>query len=246
MPLKRKLILYMVVPAVLLLVVGATGLYALRRLERVADDILSDNYRTIQEARSLERWLREIEEPSPRAHPTDVARLVGLVDAGLARCEANITEAAEGEILTEFSQRWVIVSKKLLDEGPEVPAVRAELLEPLFDRLEKLIAVNEHAMFEFERAERRIARLMLVVVSIASALALVALAVFARLAAARISRPILEVADDLHRALESPVVSSEALQRDEIARLRFELSDLLARLRRFEEEQTHGIFGTDR
>jgi PAS domain S-box-containing protein len=241
MPLKRKLVLYMVVPAVLLLVVGATGLYALRRLERAADDILSDNYRTIREARSLERWLREIEEPAPESHPTDLARLVALVDGGLGRCEANITEDAEREVLEDLGERWRLVSGKLLDDRPEAPARRTELLAPLFDRVRTLISINERAMFDFERAERRIARLMLVVVAVASALALAALAVFARLAAARISQPILEVADDLHRALESPVASSKALQGDEIARLRFELKDLLARLRRFEDDQARQV-----
>ena len=61
MPLRRKLLLSMVIPALLLGMMGAIGIYSLRHLEQAAGRILSDNYRSIQEARRMARSLQVLE-----------------------------------------------------------------------------------------------------------------------------------------------------------------------------------------
>ena len=61
MSLRQKVLLALVIPTLLLAAVGIVGVSSLHRLSRSARDILSDNYRTIQDARRMERALRAIE-----------------------------------------------------------------------------------------------------------------------------------------------------------------------------------------
>ena len=93
-------------------------------------------------------------------------------------------------------------------------------------------------MFEMETRTRNTAWLMKVTVGGSLAAALLALIVFAFVAAGRISRPILEVADRLHRAVKTtPDVSQEDAPSDEIGRLRSEMNEMLKRLEEFQDEQ---------
>jgi len=64
-------------------------------------------------------------------------------------------------------------------DGKGSPVDRAALGTPLFAEIDGLIAVNEAAMFDFERRERNVARLMLAVVAGCGAGAILALVIFA-------------------------------------------------------------------
>jgi PAS domain S-box-containing protein len=249
MPLRRKLLLYMAIPALLLLIVGLVGIVSVLRLERAADDILSDNYHTIQQARSLERALRAIEETPPALDAVRIEegreRLSDRFEAALAACEQNVTEAGEHAVVDRIRELWRDAGPRVLplEFGRPPPPVdarrRAEILAPVFRSIDELIDINERAMFAFERQERGLARLMLGVVGAASGGAVLTLILFAMIAATRVSRPILHIARDLERALASreldPVPESDT--GDEIVHLQTALDDLLNRLSRHEEEQ---------
>jgi len=249
MSLRRKLLLYMTVPALLLVVVGLAGVFSVRRLERAAEDILADNYRTIQQARRLERVLRGIEETPPalgaRRLEAGKRRLAGLFEEALAACDENVTEDGEHCILDRIRELWRAAGPLVLpaefdrDSGTTDAGRRARLLAPIFGSIDDLVQINEEAMFAFERRERRVARLVLGVVAAASGGAILALVLFAIIAATRVSRPILRIANDLENALESrdPETRSSPDSKGEIAHLRAALDDLLSRLGQYDEKQ---------
>jgi NtrC-family two-component system sensor histidine kinase KinB len=252
MPLRRKLLLTMTIPGLLLMAVGGAGMFAVLRLERAAEDILSDNYRTIQEARRLERLLRTLEESQPgREMPIgggDRGALSASLDAALTECERNITVEGEHRILERLRAAWDERGAALLadvDQGELAvrdPVRRTTLMAPLFAGVDELVAVNERAMFSFERRERRVAHLMFGIVAVTSSVALLALLLFAAGAATRVSRPVLAVAERLHRALEDPGGGPEsAVRGDELQRLTLEVDDLLERLENYEREQVRRL-----
>jgi signal transduction histidine kinase len=109
----------------------------------------------------------------------------------------------------------------------------------LYRYIEGLIIINEKAMFSYEKETRRIANLMLVVVTGSLVCACIALALFAVISALRISGPIVDVASRLHHGLNPEVSKDEphSSRGDEIAFLRHELDRLLERLDRYDNDQ---------
>ncbi|MBN1945745.1 MAG: PAS domain-containing sensor histidine kinase [Bradymonadales bacterium] len=276
MPLRRKLLLFMVIPALLILMMGAIGFYSLLLLEQAAGRILADNYQSIQEARRMEHALRmlDLALTSPRLSGADRAgldRLIAVFEESLRRCEQNITEHGETEVIDRIRSHWNILKPEPIDPGgdqdmgrnqPEHSASPRPVLEDrgrsaawvglddrrqvedLYEDLEELISLNERAMIESERETRRVARMMLGAVTGSALAALVALALFALVSARRISSPVTQVADRLHLALnpaEGGGVADGLRNLDEIQRLRQELDALLGRLARYEDEQNRKL-----
>ncbi len=236
MPLRRKLLLAMLIPAILLGLVGAIGVYSLRHLEQAAGRILADNYRSIQETRNMERTLRQLEAADARS-PSTRDLLASNFEASLRRCEGNITESGEPEVLRRIRSAWDTLGRAdLRDRTTEV--------EALYHDLDALISLNERAMIAYEAETRSVATGMVGAVAGSSLAAMVALAFFAVASAQRISRPVTQVADRLHLAL-NPVEATEARSHpptvDEIARLRRELDALLLRLQHYEDEHNRKL-----
>jgi NtrC-family two-component system sensor histidine kinase KinB len=97
-------------------------------------------------------------------------------------------------------------------------------------------------MVSYERDTVRVGRLMVGGVTGVGLLALVALGGFAVVSARRISTPVIEVADRLHRALNPEVnEAGQSKGLDEIERLRSEVNALLQRLAHYEAEQTRKL-----
>lgn len=246
MSLNKRLLLSLVIPAFLLVAIGASGFISVRILANAADRILSDNYRSIQAARRMERALISLDSCLLLSSVCDegAIRATRLFEKSLVECEGNITEAEEPAILSDIRAQWNELKSWINDRRQ--PGGNAKLTEArspmeLHDLIGRLIEVNERAMFNFERASRRTAGLMTGVVAASSLAALAALFLFAFIAAKHISRPIIEVADNLHKALSHPGTeedSSGRKQVDEIARLREEMEELLVRLARYESEQS--------
>lgn len=253
MPLKRKLLFAMLVPAFLIGTVGIVGVVSLRHLEKAAGRILSENYHSIQEARKMERILRLLEskalgeeDDSPDSQNTSV--LVKQFDEALGKCEKNITEHGESGVLDRLRNRWKNQRGHLLKAEPGSTVDEIRTLHRgnvvLFKDLAALIELNEEAMFSYERKTRKVARLMVLGVSGAFIAALIALLALAIISANRISKTISQVAGQLHKALNPSEKDIEAdiLGRvDEIERLRQELDDLLKRLDHYEDEQTRKL-----
>ncbi|MBN2499053.1 MAG: PAS domain-containing protein [Deltaproteobacteria bacterium] len=237
MPLRRKLLLAMLIPAILLGVVGTIGVYSLRHLEQAAGRILADNYRSIQEARRMERALHDLEF---RLGSGAVGgQMVSSFDEALDRCESNITERGETAVLGRIRAEWSLL-RPAFGDAAAGQREQGPAAEKLYQDLEELISLNEHAMIEYERETRRVARVMLGAVAGSVLAAVVALAFFALISAGRISRPVTQVADRLHIALKPADGADRAEGRrnlDEIERLRQELDALLERLSRYEDEQ---------
>lgn len=258
MPLRRKLLIAMVIPGVLLALVGSIGLYSLRHLEQAAGHILSNNYRSIQETRQMDRALRQLEHgglrqalAGGRGEVAEVAalrgRLITRFDEALARCEGNITERGESELLRRIREQWrglrELTGKDATSTRTEQRA-RRETYRLLFAELAELIRINEEAMFSSERETRRVAGGMFAAVAGVSLVAVVALVFFALVSAGRISRPVIQVAERLHQALNPAERAAEPRRgrsQDEILRLREEMDALLERLRRYEDEQAREL-----
>jgi len=252
MPLRRKLLLAMLIPAILLGMVGGIGIYSLHHLEQAAGRILADNYRSIQETRRMERALRYLAAreagdgatASPEMGPPEFAT---NFEQALQRCESNITESGESAVLGRIRSKWNSLRPDLVRRD-RLPAERERAhrraVEDLYEELEGLISLNEQAMIEYEQETRRVARMMLGAVAGTALAAMIALAFFALISAGRIARPVTEVADRLHVALNPGEGSERTDGRanlDEIGRLRQELDALLERLARYEDEQNRKL-----
>ncbi|RJO68789.1 MAG: sensor histidine kinase [Myxococcales bacterium] len=235
MSLERRLLLYMAIPALLLAGVGVVAYVSLARLSSSADRILSDNYRSIQEARKMERALRLMEwtwtnPDSDAAAKPHAQSAASRFEESLRNCEVNITETGEADLLGDIRTRWGRLQTESTGRGARAQA--------LFERIDALIELNEAAMLRVERETRRTARLMIAVSVVTSLAALLALFAFAFIAARRISRPVAAVSERLHRALNPEDERGDrSIIGDEIARLEIELSEMLARLARYEDEQ---------
>ena len=248
-PLRRKLLLSMVIPALLLGMLGAMGIFSLRHLEQAAGRILADNYRSIQESRRMTRSLRLLEAPVDDGAGTangDGRDAAGReLEEALRRCEANVTETGEVEILRRIRTSWEQLRFALKARGAAgLDPQKSRDLQAMHTDIEELVSLNERAMIAYEQESRRVARGMLGAVSVAALAAFVALALFALLSAHRISRPVTEVADRLHQALNPTSLnkpSTTASAVDEIGRLREELDALLLRLAHYEDEQARKL-----
>lgn len=249
MPLRRKLLLSMLIPALLLGMIAALGLYSLTQLEQAAGRILADNYRSIQEARRMTRSLGLLESPALGGAATAAAgsrEAAGrTIEDALRRCEANITEAGEAEVLGRIRTSWERLRPEFQAPGTGDAGRRGnQALESMRAGIEELVSLNERAMIAYEHETRRVARGMLGAVTVSALAAFAALALFALVSADRISRPVTEVADRLHQALNPTSQETAAPPRrtvDEIARLREELDALLLRLARYEDEQAREL-----
>lgn len=239
MPLRRKLLLSLVVPVLILGAVGILGVSSLYRLTGSASEILSDNYRSIQDARRMERALREVErvafaEPSPGMAPP-LEEVLASFEEALVRCENNVTEIGEDETLRVLRKDWQHMATRLRSShGGLYPEVFG-----LYSRIDALIDMNEQAMFRHEQRTIHGAGIAVLLLAVALVAALFSLAVFAFVTANRIARPVLEVAEDLHNTLKPVHLAQEPSARpgDEIARLRAELRNLLERLALHTDEE---------
>ncbi len=248
MPLRKKLLLAILIPVLLLAIVGAISIRSLRHLEQAAGQILADNYRSIQDARRMEHCLRNLEwGTADVGHVHEDGAVpeawITLFDDALRRCEGNVTESGEPPILERIRAGWREMRPYFLaEEGSSAEQRRRWFRQGqnLYNDLEALIALNEEAMIAYERETRHIAHLMLGAVSGSVLAAILTLALYALISAGRISRPVTEVADRLHRALNPDLGARPAGKSsnvDEIKRLREELDSLLDRLGRHQDEQ---------
>jgi NtrC-family two-component system sensor histidine kinase KinB len=250
MMLRRKLVLYLVVPALLVAVVGGIGIYALLRLETAAAAILSNNYRSIQQVRVMERALQSMELGwAAGGQGEDPGRLEKMFDDALAACELNVTEAGEGDIVGRIRKTWEENRSRLVPPpdagapGEADASERLKLAAALHGDIVKLIDVNERGMFMFDRDQRTVARLMIAVTGGSTGIALLTLFLFGLVAAGRISKPMLEIAESLHRVMKGAPAGKEVGGRpeDEIGRLRHEMDALLGRLALYEDEQKRKV-----
>lgn len=247
MPLRKKLLLSMIVPTMLLVTVGIIGISSLHHLKRAAGRILSHNYHSIEECRKMERSLRSLETIMLRTVSRRIVSLdtfVSRFERSLTRCENNVTEEGERRIMQAIRGTWEQLRPRFsAEQGKQytIPRLQArnQITSVLYEQIDELVRLNERAMFSYEKQTRRAADMMLWSVSVALILAIVALVSFSLISARRIAGPIMQVSARLHEALNPHTLKQRATSppRDEIASLREELDKLLDRLARHEDEQ---------
>ena len=249
MPLRRKLLMSMLLPALLIGLVGIVGIASLRHMRTVAGTILSENYTTIQDARRMERSLGLLQTlPPDTTTRTNSGRLALLeeFDAAVARCDQNITEAGEADIIERIHDGWNIVGQRYRTPAPvddEQALEHRKAILVLHEDISALVSLNEQAMLELERGTREQAKLMIAAVGSSLGIAVLTLTVFAVASANRISAPVVFVSYRLHQAL-NPGLEEEARSHrrvDEISRLQTELDALLERLRQYEDAQSRKL-----
>jgi two-component system, NtrC family, sensor histidine kinase KinB len=254
MPIGRKVLLYLVFPVLLLGVVGILGVTSIGRLGKAADDILSNNYHTIRQARGMEVILRRLESKIAAPAPAEDGSFKALANGFerlLSECRRSITEPTEKRALGDIDSLFRELRARLRApgaDGADADRVGLVFVNRLYQRLDNLVAVNEKAMLAYEDKTSQIARIQKAVMIGTLAAAAVVLVLFAVVAARRLSAPIVDVADRLHRALrdERGRPASRNPARDEIARLRDELDRLLARLARYEDRLSRRILEAER
>lgn len=233
MPLKKKILLAMVVPALLICTVGIAGVVSLRYLKQAAGRILSHNYHTIEEARSIEKSLRLLESQKESEFQIPSEKVIHDIEQALLRCERNITEKGESEILTKIRGEW----DRYKPLKANTNLVKSSNI--IHQNIDSLISINEQAMFRYEEQTCKTADITLWGLLTALTLAIGTLTSFSLISARRISTPIVQVASRLHQALNlSENHSDKDLKSvDEIALLKEELDKLLFRLAQYEDEQ---------
>jgi len=228
--LRKKLLLTLAVPGVLLLAVGLAAIFSLNRLARTANTILADNYQTIREARRMQEALLGLGSAlSDEAHAQRAEELSQEFEDALLACEDNITEPEEPELIEAIRAQW--------DGGRENLAT--DHIAGLSDKVSRLIRVNEKAMYGHRQHTRDVARLLTAVLIVVVGLTVVALIGFSLLAAKRISGPISDAANNLNHILASSRAREDigASSEGEIERLQAEVKNLLGRISRHEAEQ---------
>ena len=254
MSIKRRVLVYLVFPVFLLAVVGILAVSSIDRLGKAAGDILSNNYHTIRHARGIENILHELELKISEPDFIQERKINDLfgIDRILLECRRSVTAPEEKQTLKDIeamlgelrARLQISTSKDDIDSLRE----RLEIIKKLYHHIDNLIAFNEKAMLEYEDRTTRTAAVLTAVLFGTLVAAGLVLTVFAAIAARRLSTPIIEVADRLHRALqdEQRTAIGARPNRDEISRLRDELDFLLARLSRYEDRLSHRILDAER
>ncbi len=230
MSLRKKLLLTLAVPGVLLLAVGLAAIFSLNHLAQTADTILADNYRSIREARRMQEALLGLGGALPeQERATQSEELAEAFENALRACENNITEPEEPKLLQALRSEWNASRSNLSSAHISI----------LSEKVSRLITLNEEAMYGHRQHTRDVARVLTFVLVIVVGLTVVALIGFSLLAARRISWPISEAANNLNRILASSRARDDigASNAGEIERLQAEVRNLLGRVSRHEAEQ---------
>jgi NtrC-family two-component system sensor histidine kinase KinB len=228
--LRKKLLLTLAVPGVLLLAVGLAAIFSLNHLAQTADTILADNYRSIREARRMQEALLGLGGALPeQERATQSEELAEAFENALRACENNITEPEEPKLLQALRSEWNASRSNLSSAHISI----------LSEKVSRLITLNEEAMYGHRQHTRDVARVLTFVLVIVVGLTVVALIGFSLLAARRISWPISEAANNLNRILASSRARDDigASNAGEIERLQAEVRNLLGRVSRHEAEQ---------
>lgn len=223
MTLRARLLLALLIPALLVVLVGAIGLTAVDQLGQAAERILANNYHTIQAARRMEGALHSMETGAPGDH---AARF----EDALVQCERNVTEPGEPAVLAEVRAAWGVANEHM----------NPETAEGLRQGIGSLVALNEDAMMASKRRAREIAHTARLAVAGALGATVLALVVFALVAARRIGGPVTEVAERLHATL-GPKGPAPSPPSDELGRLHGEVDALLGRLAAYEDAQARRL-----
>jgi NtrC-family two-component system sensor histidine kinase KinB len=243
MTLRWKLLAALAVPTALLSGVGVLAVVSIGRLAATADTILADNYRSIQAVRRMREAVLALESFEADA-ARDAARVGPLVrdfEGGLRAGEMNITESTEDDLLRGLRADWDAYAGTLGGgrDAAAGDATKRQLGERILRQTAALLDVNERAMYRHQDATRSEARALAYGLGAVVAVTVAMLLAFSRLAAGRISAPIMEAADNLNRILAADAMRDEIDRSTggEIERLRSEVDGLLVRLRAHERVQ---------
>ncbi len=252
--LKNKIFLVILFPSVLLLFVIYLDYQNLSALGQSAETILSKNYKSIQAAQGIRQILERernriltalFHEPAPELNGEALLQEVFRL---LTFCRENITEPGEEAVIDSLFahyEAFLPLYRNLTAEDAlnrtQIPPKRhydfiartALFLSDLND----LIQINEHAMERAENETQALAAKAMRYSLTLLALAILFTLIFSHLLAARIAKPLVELAGTLAQVREGSASYPKipVTTEDEIGFLTAEFNRLFERLKVYDQ-----------
>jgi signal transduction histidine kinase len=244
MTLRRKLLLSQIPLTVALAVIAAGALYAAVRFGSAPGDILYQNFRSFDAARSMLHTADLIDQRvlsaslrGEQLDPEPVSDSIASFERELRLQESNITEAGERDATDALGRLWAAYRAGLGDVGtPSGLATHRERSRQLRDAIDQIIQMNRDAMRrKSERARReaeRIGAALTATAVIAFLLAVLLSGVWIR----RILAPMRVLERAVHRLAEGDFDAQIRVQgTDEIASLSSSFNDMAVRLAQYRQ-----------
>ncbi|MEE4608250.1 MAG: HAMP domain-containing sensor histidine kinase [Desulfobacteraceae bacterium] len=244
-PIRFKIFLVCLIPTAALLAAAVLNSQYLGALGASAEQILSQNYKSIraaQEARkALERVQNALLETAPEGGLPDIpAGAIAMLSNNLQACRENITETGERDLIERLFVGYgrylpLIESRQGAAGGwdgsdglTNFLALTAEML----DLIDELVTINEEAMERAEQRTRQLARRAQRNAAILFGVVIVAILALSYFLSYRIARPLMTLANTLAGTREGSGVypTVEPVSNDEIGFLTEAFNRLFTRL----------------
>lgn len=244
-PIRFKIFLVCLIPTAALLAAAVLNSQYLCALGASAEQILSQNYKSIraaQEARkSLEQMRNALLEKAPAGDLPDIpATALATLADNLQVCRENITEAGERELIAQLfagHDRYLPLVDSLKGatggwDGNRRLADFLVLTAEMVDLIDKLVTLNEEAMERAEQRTRQLARRAQRNAAILFGVVIAAILALSYFLAYRIAKPLMTLAHTLATTREGSGVypTVEAISNDEIGFLTEAFNRLFTRL----------------
>ena len=244
-PIRFKIFLVSLIPTVALLAAAVLNNQYLGALGASAEQILSQNYKSIraaQEARkSLEQVRNALLEKAPAGDLPDIpATALATLADNLQVCRENITEAGERELIAQLfagHDRYLPLVASLKGaaggwDGNHRLADFLVLTAEMVDLIDKLVTINEEAMERAEQRTRQLAQRAQRNAAILFGVVIAAILALSYFLAYRIARPLMTLAHTLATTREGSGVypTVETISNDEIGFLTEAFNRLFTRL----------------
>ena len=250
---RTKIFLGIVIPALILICVLILDYVHLNALGRSADQILSENYRSIKACHQI-RKLLELQQNYMLAgilgyrgsEPFNLESVTDQIVQNLQICQTNVTEPGERELINKLSatyQQYENLYASLIQnqkEGKSARGLMAQLLSlstTLTGNLDAVIVLNEQAMEEAEKETRTMARQAQQYSLVLLIAALCFTMIYSYVLSKKISQPLVRLTDSLATVKEGggrypqfPVTTQ-----DEIGSLTREFNRLFERLQVYDQ-----------
>jgi signal transduction histidine kinase len=258
-PIRFKIFLVSLVPTVALLAAALINNQYLDALGTSAEQILSQNYKSIRAAQDARKALEEIRNPLlgqvyQRSSGIVVpqAMLIKL-SANLNVCRENITEAGEGELIDRLFESYAryepLVNSLKANRDNRWPSDRfadfLELTAAMVFLIDDLVTINETAMEHAEQQTRWLASQAQRNAAMFFGIIITGILVLSYFFSYRIAKPIMTLAGQLLHIREGggvyPVVQSRT--NDEIGYLTDSFNRLFNRLKQYDQHRDEIIAG---
>ena len=249
-----KIFLVSLMPTLALVAAAFFNHQYLNALGESAEQILSQNYKSIRAAQEARKTLEEIRnrllEQIPQGQKATVIPVEALhkLSSNLTICRENITEkGAERQLIDRLSEsyrRYEAVVRPLAEKGRDLPAWDhlagfLKITAAMVTLIDELVALNEKAMERAEEETRFLARRAQRNAAVLFGIIITAILALSYFLSYRIAKPIMTLAHELSKTKEGtrayPMVPSQT--NDEIGFLTDSFNRLFNRLRLYDQHR---------